>query len=60
MNTSTIVTLLVILVLWSLAGIVWFQKRRPHFEASEGVRSLAVLKAGPIVWVFFLVNKLRG
>ena len=59
MNNSTTVVLLVILVLWSLAGVVWFQKRRPHFQASAPAAGWAIAKAGPIVWVFFLVNKLR-
>jgi len=59
MNNSTIAVLLVILVLWSLAGAVWFQKRRPHFEASAPAAGWAIAKAGPIVWVYFLFTKLR-
>lgn len=59
MNTSTIIILLVILVLWSLIGVVWFQKRRPDFETVTPAAGWAMAKAGPIVWVFLLVDKLR-
>jgi len=59
MNQSTIITLLVALLLWSLAGAVWFQKRRPHFEAEPGAARWMIAKSGPIVWLMFLVNKLR-
>lgn len=59
MDQSTIVTLLAALLLWSLAGAVWFQKRRPHFEAEPGAARWTVAKAGPIVWLMFLFNKLR-
>lgn len=59
MDHSTIVILLVVLVLWSLAGAVWFQMRRPHFEAEDGAARWTVAKAGPIVWLLFLFSKLR-
>ena len=59
MNQSTIITLLVILTLWSVAGAVWFQMRHPHFQAGAAAAGWTVAKAGPVVWVFFLVNKLR-
>lgn len=59
MNQSTIITLLVILALWSVAGAVWFQMRRPHFEAAAASAGWTVAKAGPVVWMLYLVNKLR-
>jgi hypothetical protein len=60
MNQSTITTLLVILALWSVAGAVWFQMRRPHFQAEAVAAGWTIAKAGPVVWVFYLVNKLRN
>jgi len=59
MDQSTIITLLAALLLWSLAGAVWFQMRRPQFAAEPGAARWTISKAGPIVWVYFLFIKLR-
>lgn len=59
MNHPTLVALLAILVLWSLIGVIWYQKRRPQFDAAMPSAGWAIAKAGPIVWVFLLVDKLR-
>lgn len=58
MNNPTIV-LLVILVLWSLAGVIWFQKRHSQESAGTQAAGWVLLKAGPVVWGFMLLNKLR-